>query len=81
MGKSRDRMVYLNKDGKWVDKRNDATRGRHHDTQQEAIEAARITLGNQGGGELTVKGRNQKIRSKDTIHPGKDPMPPQDTEH
>ncbi len=38
-------------------------------------------LENQGGGELTVKGRDQKIRSKDTIAPGNDPHPPKDREH
>jgi len=38
-------------------------------------------LKNQGGGELTIIGRNRKIRSKDTIAPGNDPYPPRDTEH
>jgi len=38
-------------------------------------------LGNQGGGELTVMGRNGRIRSKDTIPPGNDPCPPRDREH
>jgi hypothetical protein len=33
-------------------------------------------LGNQGGGELSIKGRNGKIRDKKTISPGKDPYPP-----
>ena len=80
MSKPRDRMVFK-KDGKWIDKRNDASRGRSHGTQSEAIAAAKKTLGNQGGGELTVKGLDQKIRSKDTIPPGNDPMPPRDTEH
>jgi len=38
-------------------------------------------LGNQGGGELSIKGRDGRIRSKDTIAPGNDPFPPRDTEH
>jgi hypothetical protein len=38
-------------------------------------------LKNQGGGELTTKGTDGKIRSKDTIPPGNDPYPPKDTEH
>ncbi len=38
-------------------------------------------LGNSGGGELITKGRNGKIRSKDTIKPGNDPNPPKDKEH
>jgi hypothetical protein len=42
---------------------------------------AREMLQNQGGGELTTMGRDGKIRSKDTIPPGKDPYPPRGTEH
>jgi len=38
-------------------------------------------LKNQGGGELTIKAKNGKIRSKDTIYPGNDPFPPKDKEH
>jgi hypothetical protein len=38
-------------------------------------------LGNQGGGELTIKGRDGLIRSKDTVAPGNDPNPPRDREH
>jgi hypothetical protein len=38
-------------------------------------------LKNQGGGELTTRGENGKIRSKDTISPGRDPNPPRDREH
>jgi hypothetical protein len=30
---------------------------------------------------LTIKGRNGRIRSKDTIKPGNDPCPPKDKEH
>ncbi len=30
-------------------------------------------LANEGGGELTTKGVNGKIRAKDTIAPGNDP--------
>jgi hypothetical protein len=37
-------------------------------------------LKNQGGGELTTKGVDGRIRSKDTIAPGKDPNPPKDKE-
>ena len=82
MSKGRDRMVYQRPDGTWVNKRNDASRASSvHDTQLEATEEARQMLENQGGGELTVKGRDQKIRSKDTIAPGKDPHPPKDREH
>lgn len=82
MSKDRDRMVYKREDGNWANKRNDASRASSvHDTQQEAIEAARGMLGHQGGGELTTKGVDGKIRSKDTIAPGNDPFPPRDSEN
>ena len=48
---------------------------------EEAIDAAKQMLQNSGGGELTVKGRDGVIRSKDTIPPGNDPNPPKDREH
>ena len=68
--------------GDWINKRNDAQRASSvHDTQRTAIDAAKAMLGNQGGGELTVKGLDGKIRSKDTIPPGNDPCPPRDREH
>jgi len=82
MSKDRDRTVGRRSDGKWVNKRNDAEKASSvHDTQKEAIEAAKRMLQNQGGGELTTKGVDGKIRSKDTIAPGNDPNPPKDTEH
>ena len=77
-----DRMVYRREDGKWVNKLNDSERASSlHDTQGEAERAARENLVNQGGGELITKGRDGKIRSKDTIAPGHDPNPPRDREH
>ncbi len=82
MSKNRDRMVYQGKDGKWKNKRNDASKASSvHNTQREAEKAARNNLKNQGGGELITKGRDGKIRSKDTIRPGRDPFPPRDKEH
>lgn len=82
MSKDNDRTIYRRpSDHKWVDKRNDAGRGFTFDTQAEAISSGREKLVNCGGGELTVKGRNGQIRSKDTLGGGNDPMPPRDTEH
>jgi hypothetical protein len=82
MSKGRDRTVSRQPDGAWVNKRNDTDRASSlHDTQKEAIDAARRMLQNQGGGELTTKGVDGKIRSKDTIPPGHDPNPPKDKEH
>lgn len=81
-GKGRDRMVYQRSDKKWANKRNDASKASSlHDTQREAEQAARDMLRNQGGGELTTKGRDGRIRSKDTIAPGNDPSSIRDTEH
>jgi hypothetical protein len=82
MTKGRDRTVYRRGDREWVNKRNDAERASSvHPTQREANRAAKEMLGNQGGGELTTKGVDGRIRSKDTIPPGNDPFPPRDTEH
>jgi len=82
MSKDRDRMVYKRPDGNWANKRNDAVKASSvHRTQKEAEKAAREMLHNQGGGELTTKGVDGRIRSKDTIAPGNDPNPPRDTEH
>lgn len=82
MGKN-DRTVYKrSSDGKWANKRNEASRPASlHDTQAEALDAARGMLRDSGGGELTTKAVDGRIRSKDTIAPGSDPMPPRDTEH
>ncbi len=76
------RTVYRREDGTWANKRNDSSRASSlHDTQREAENAARGMLRNQGGGELTTKGVDGQIRSKDTIAPGNDPNPPKDKEH
>lgn len=81
-GKERDRTVYQRGDGKWANKRNDADRASGlHKTQGAAAAQAAEMLKNQGGGELSIMGRDHKIRSKDTISPGNDPNPPKDREH
>lgn len=82
MSKDRDRTVFRRADGQWINKRNDSDRASSvHTSQFEAEAAARDNLKNQGGGELTTKGRDGRIRSKDTISPGNDPNPPKDREH
>ena len=82
MSKPQDRTVYKGPDGKWKNKRNDASRASSsHRTQREAEQTARSMLKKQGGGELTTKGLDGKFRSKDTIKPGKDPYPRRDKEH
>lgn len=82
MSKGRDRTVSKRPDGQWANKRNDADKASSlHRTQKEAETTARNMLTKQGGGELTTKGVDGKIRSKDTIAPGNDPNPPKDKEH
>ena len=82
MSKGRDRTISRRPDGTWENKRNDAERASStHRTQKEAQQDGRRMLRNQVGGELTTKGRDGKIRSKDTIAPGNDPNPPRDEEH
>jgi hypothetical protein len=79
---SKNRTVYQRSDGQWANKRNGAERAASlHETQGDAWNAARGNLHNQGGGELTVMGRNHRIVSKDTVSPGNDPFPPKDREH
>lgn len=74
MSKDQDRNVYRREDGQWANQRQDANRASSlHDTQAEALDAARDMLGNQGGGELSIHGVNGKIREKDTVSPGNDP--------
>jgi hypothetical protein len=82
MSKDRDRTISKRPDGTWANKRNDADRASSiHNTQKDAIAAGKRLLEKQGGGELTTKGVEGKIRSKDTISPGNDPNPPRDREH
>lgn len=81
MSKGRDRTVFR-RGNEWLNKRNDSDRASSvHSTQREAEDAAKGMLRSQGGGELTVRGRNGLFRSKDTIYPGSDPFPPRDREH
>jgi hypothetical protein len=82
VSKGQNRTISKRSDGKWENKRNDSPKASSlHVTQKEAEEAARGMLKNQGGGELTTKGKDGKIRSKDTMAPGNDPNPPKDKEH
>ncbi|MDE2731588.1 MAG: DUF2188 domain-containing protein [Bacteroidota bacterium] len=77
MSKKQDRTISPRKNGKWANKRNNSGKAASlHDTQAEAIEAGRENVKNQGGGELTIQGKDGKIRRKITIPPGRDPFPP-----
>lgn len=82
MSKNNNRIVFRRADGVWVNERNGASKASGlHSTQKDATDEAKQMLQNSGGGELTVKGVDGKIRSKDTIAPGNDPNPPKDREH
>jgi hypothetical protein len=68
-----DYDVYKSDDG-WAAKREDATRASSvHDTQAAAYDAARGYAGNNGGGDVSIHGRDGQIREKNTIAPGNDP--------
>lgn len=75
----KDRYVYRREDGAWVNQREGAERASSlHRTQKEAVDRAK-SQAQRDGAELTVAGRDGKIRSKDSY--GNDPNPPKDTEH
>jgi hypothetical protein len=58
----------------WSAQRDGASRAAsNHDTQADAIAAARALARNAGGGEVTIKGVDGKIRAKDTVPKGNDP--------
>jgi hypothetical protein len=78
MGANR-RIVQQRGDGQWEVKKPGADRASAvTDTQAAAIDRARDILGNDGGGELTIKGQDGRIRDSDTVRPGNDPNPPRD---
>lgn len=82
MSKPQDRIVYQQPDGQWVNQPMDQSKPTTvHPTQKEADKTAREMVKKDGGGEVTTKGEDGKIRSKDTIAPGNDPNPPRDREH
>jgi hypothetical protein len=67
------RTVTPHPDGWSVEKPGASRASSVHDTQAEAIDAARRNLENTGGGELAIKGRDGAVRDQDTVRPGNDP--------
>lgn len=58
----------------WVGRRTDASRiSISADTQAAAYDAARDLVARNGGGEISLHGRDGRIRDKNTIAPAKDP--------
>ena len=52
-----------------------------HTTQAGAERRAKQILGNAGGGESVIHGRDGRIRDSDTAPPANDPNRPTDTKH
>ena len=77
-----NRHVVPNAEGGWDVKAPGATRASsHHDTQAQAESRAKEIVGNQGGGEVRIHGRDGRIRDSDTVKPGNDPRASRDTKH
>jgi hypothetical protein len=78
MAKSKGQHV-VPTDGTWgVRGQGNSRLTSRHDTQSEAIEAARQIAQNQGG-EVFIHNRQGQIRDRDSY--GNDPCPPQDQKH
>ncbi|GAA4712923.1 hypothetical protein (DUF2188) [Promicromonospora umidemergens] len=79
MGNDNARDVVPGKDGGWDVVAPGAKRASAHaDTQAQAVDRAREIVGNAGGGEVRIHGRDGRIRDSDTVAPGNDPNPPRD---
>lgn len=80
MGKN-DRFVVKHPDG-WAVKKPGAEKASSvHQTQKEAEAQAKKTVADLGGGEVRIQDRHGKWRDSDTVAPGNDPHPPEDTKH
>lgn len=78
MGRN-ERHVTPDPEGGWdVVKPGSDRASAHLDTQAAAIDRAREIVGNSGGGEVVIHGRDGQIRDSDTVAPGNDPNPPRD---
>jgi hypothetical protein len=71
------RHVVPSANGGWDIKKPGSSRSSGHtSTQVEAIRRAKEIVGNDGGGEVRIHGRDGRIRDSDTVAPGNDPYPP-----
>lgn len=74
-----DRYVQQRQDGRWeLVKQGHRRASAIGGTQAEMVDRGRKVVGNAGGGELVIKGRDGRIRDKDTIAPGNE-SPKRDT--
>jgi len=61
-------------DDGWAVKAGDAKRASAvTPTQKEAISRAKEIVAKAGGGEVSIHGRDGKVRDADTVKPGNDP--------
>ncbi len=73
-----DRYVVKHGDG-WAVKKGGAERVSDTTrTQEQAERRAKEIVGNLGGGEVRIQGRDGKWRDSDTVAPGNDSCPPRD---
>ncbi len=70
------------KGNKWQAKQPGASKASGvFNTQRQAEQSAKAWSHNSGGGEVTIHGRDGRIRDKDTVAPAVDPFPPRDMKH
>ena len=81
MAKDKDRYVVNHPDGWAVRSPHSDRASEVFDTQKEAIDRAKEIVGNLGGGEVHIQGRDGQWRDSDTVPPGNDPFPPRDRKH
>ena len=75
------RFVVKSGSGWAVKKGGTSTPTSRHRTQAAAERTAKEAVRRLGGGEVTIQGRDGRFRDSDTVHPGRDPVPPRDTKH
>jgi len=76
------RIVQPTQDNRWEVKAPGADRASStHDTQRQAEQKAKQIVKNLGGGDVTIKGTDGRIRDSDTVPRGNDPNPPRDKRH
>jgi hypothetical protein len=79
MGNQNERHVVPNENGGWdVVAPGSSRASAHTETQAQAVDRARQIVGNAGGGEVRIHGRDGRLRDSDTVRPGNDPLPPRD---
>ncbi len=79
---SRNNRYVVKQGTQWAVKKGGANRSSGvFDHQSDAEARAKQIVGNLGGGEVRIQGRNGQFRDSDTVPPGNDPFPPRDRRH